>query len=94
MLLGARRKFGEWFVERIDRCCLLGKGSLDLLGGLLLGDAVLGGDEVGETVLVAGNGLEVLGRELVEGLTDLVLGCFVGHGDGFVVYKRLFEVKL
>ncbi len=55
-----------------------------MLDSLLLGDAVLGGDQVGETVLVASDGLEVVGAELVKGLTELGLGCFVGHGDGFV----------
>jgi len=59
---------------------LAGESSVDLLESLLLGDAVLLGDLVGESVLVAGNGSKVLGGELVEGGTELGLGV-VRHGD-------------
>lgn len=59
--------------------CLFGESSLDLLDGLLLGDAVGGSDFVGKGVSVAGDGSKVLRSELVEGGSDLGLGSFVGH---------------
>jgi len=59
---------------------LLAEGLGDLLGGLVLGDAVLLGDLVGKAVLVAGNRGKVFGGELVESRAKLLLGYLVSHG--------------
>jgi hypothetical protein len=58
-----------------------------LLLSLLLGDAVLLGNLLGELVLVAGALLEVFWSELVEAGSDL---CFevVGHGDDLIWSRR------
>ena len=60
-----------------------GKGLLDLLLSIILGDAVLVGDKVLELLAVALGGGELLGGDLVElgaeGSAGLLNG--VGHGD-------------
>lgn len=65
--------------ERRLELNLFGKSLIDLLLGLVLGDAVLLGDLVDETFSVAGDGGEVLRGEFVKGGTELGLGCVVGH---------------
>jgi hypothetical protein len=59
------------------------EGLLDLLGGLLLADAVLLSNLVNQTILVALDGGEVFGSELVElgaeGVADVLHS--VGHID-------------
>jgi hypothetical protein len=59
------------------------EGLFDLLGGLLLGDAVLLSNLVNQTILVALDGGEVFGGELVElgaeGVADVLHS--VGHVD-------------
>lgn len=57
---------------------------INLLLGLILGDAVLLGDLVNETVLVAGDRLEVFGSEFVKLGAEgrLELSSSVGHCDG------------
>ena len=62
---------------------LLAENLIDLLGGLVLGDAVLLGDFLSETIFVARNGSEVFRGELVEVLSESVAlaGKCVGHID-------------
>ena len=58
----------------------LAKHLFDLLGSLLLGDAVLLSDLVSEAVLVTGDGGEVVRGELVELLAEGVLSVLGGVG--------------
>lgn len=62
----------------------LSESLIDLLLGLVLGDAVDLSDLLCEGALVTSNGGEVSGAELVELGSDLCLGSFVGHGDWWV----------
>jgi hypothetical protein len=75
------------FVLKLCNLLLLAENLLDLLGGLLLGDAVLLSDLVGKTVLVALDSAEVLGGELVELLAESVPDVLhsVGHVDCVVI---------
>lgn len=77
----------------VERGGLFGKGLVDLLHGLLFGDAVGLGDLVGEGVLVSCDGRKVGRGELVEGGTELRLGRVVSHvggGCGRVVGEEEF----
>lgn len=76
-----------WEIHSIVVYCsegvdLFGKGLVDLLDSLVLGDGVLLGDLVSEGVLVTGDRGKVFWGELVKGSSELCLGSLVSHGCG------------
>ena len=76
---------GRWGFPKEENYLFAGKDILDLLEGLLLGDAVGSGNLLGEGVLVALRGSKVGRGELVELGSESLLDAVVGH----VVYGRL-----